>query len=219
MANKQKFYTVWAGKQPGVYASWSECQAQVTGQKGAKYKSYPTREAAVAALAAGVPQDYYKPHPTASALQNPPEYRNDTVLPLPKDVVADAIAVDAACSKNPGPMEYRGIDLRTGAEVFHFGPILGTNNIGEFLAIVHCLAWLKKQGNSHTAIYSDSRNAMLWVKKKECKTKLAASPKTEQALQLVERALTWLRSNTYTTSLLKWETNRWGEIPADFGRK
>ena len=49
---------------------------------------------------------------------------------------ASAWAVDAACSGNPGPMEYRGIDLATGAEIFHFGPVHGTNNIGEFLAIV-----------------------------------------------------------------------------------
>ena len=66
---------------------------------------------------------------------NPPSWRNDTVLPLPNEVIANAWAVDAACSGNPGPMEYQCIDLQTGAQVFHYGPIHGTNNIGEFLAI------------------------------------------------------------------------------------
>lgn len=76
---------------------------------------------------------------------NPPSWRTDTVLPLPNEVRADAWAVDAACSGNPGPMEYRGIDLATGAMLFHFGPMKGTNNIGEFLAIVHALALMEKQ--------------------------------------------------------------------------
>lgn len=103
---------------------------------------------------------------------NPPDYRNDTVLPLPMEVTANAWAVDAACSGNPGPMEYQAIDLATGAQVFHFGPVHGTNNIGEFLAIVHALALLDRQGVTGKTIYSDSHNAILWVQKRQCKTKL-----------------------------------------------
>ena len=85
---------------------------------------------------------------------NPPDYRHDTVLPLPMEVTANAWAVDAACSGNPGPMEYQAIDLATGAQVFHFGPLHGTNNIGEFLAIVHALALLDRQGVTGKTIYS-----------------------------------------------------------------
>ena len=54
---------------------------------------------------------------------NPPSWRNDTVLPLPNEVRATAWAVDAACSGNPGPMDYQCLDLQTGAQVFHYGPI------------------------------------------------------------------------------------------------
>ena len=149
---------------------------------------------------------------------NPPDYRNDTVLPLPPDVSADAIAVDAACSGNPGKMEYRGIDLATGAQVFHYGPVFGTNNIGEFLAIVHALALMKQRGWD-LPIYSDSRNALLWVKGKKCKTKLPRTQATEQAHDMIARAERWLAGNEYANRLLKWETDKWGEIPADFGRK
>ena len=102
---------------------------------------------------------------------NPPDYRHDTVLPLPQEVRANAWAVDAACSGNPGPMEYQAIDLATGAQVFHFGPLHGTNNIGEFLAIVHALALMERQGITDKTIYSDSYNAILWVKNRKCKTK------------------------------------------------
>ena len=118
-------------------------------------------------------------------MQNPPDYRHDTVLPLPMEVTANAWAVDAACSGNPGPMEYQAIDLATGAQVFHFGPVHGTNNIGEFLAIVHALALLDKQGIEGKTIYSDSHNAILWVQKRQCKTKLERTPQTEQLYQII----------------------------------
>ena len=154
-----------------------------------------------------------------STLENPPSWRHDTVLPLSPAVEANALAVDAACSGNPGPMEYRGIDLRTGQEVFHFGPVHGTNNIGEFLAIVHALALLKRQGLTMT-IYSDSRNALLWVKSHKCRTSLKRTARTEQLFQLIERAEQWLNHNDYSDiPLLKWQTKEWGEVPADFGRK
>ena len=150
---------------------------------------------------------------------NPPDYRHDTVLPLPPEVSAQAWAVDAACSGNPGPMEYRCVDLATGAVVFHFGPVHGTNNIGEFLAIVHALALMEREGIKGKCIYSDSHNAMRWVKKKQCKTKLARTPRTEQLYQIIARAENWLRTHQVTTPILKWETQKWGEVPADFGRK
>lgn len=152
-------------------------------------------------------------------LINPPSYRHDTVLPLPPEVKAEAWAVDAACSGNPGPMEYQCVDLATGQRMFHFGPMYGTNNIGEFLAIVHALALMEQRQITGKVIYSDSHNAILWVKKKQCKTKLIRNAKTEQLYQIIARAETWLRTHTVSTQVLKWETQKWGEVPADFGRK
>lgn len=152
-------------------------------------------------------------------LVNPPDWRTDTVLPLHKDVKANAWAVDAACSGNPGPMEYRCVDLQTGEQVFHFGPVTGTNNIGEFLAIVHALALMQQRGINDKVIYSDSYNAALWVSKKTCKTKLPLNAKTAKTHELIARAHAWLRAHPVTVPIIKWETKAWGEIPADFGRK
>lgn len=219
---KKKYYVVWHGVEPGIYNSWPKCQEQIKGFEGALYKSFDSEEEAEEAYHSS-PYLYIKPRNSEAAekkdkLQNPPTNRTDTVLPLPLEVKAEALAVDAACSGNPGPMEYRGVYLKTGQEVFHYGPVHGTNNIGEFLAIVHGLALLKQKGTAMT-IYSDSRNALLWVKNKKCKTKLERTPKTEQLFQLIERAELWLKENTHNIPLLKWETEKWGEIPADFGRK
>lgn len=41
-----KFYAVRKGLTPGIYRTWDECKAMVTGVSGAEYKSFPTMEAA-----------------------------------------------------------------------------------------------------------------------------------------------------------------------------
>ncbi len=152
-------------------------------------------------------------------LPNPPSARRDTVLPLHRDVRSGAWAVDASCSGNPGKMEYRGVDLQTGVELFRYGPVIATNNIGEFLAIVHALALMDRRGITDKAVYSDSVSALAWVRKKHCNTRVKRTARTLKALELVERAEKWLLGHDVKTPVLKWDTVHWGEIPADFGRK
>lgn len=215
---KQKYYVVWNGVSPGIYNSWTDCKLQINGFTGAVYKSFDSREEAERAYQSPPELYFRKTESSATEKQSVAVERKDSVLMLPPEVCAEALAVDAACSGNPGKMEYRGIYLRTGEVVFHFGPVHGTNNIGEFLAIVHALALLK-QKNSNMPIYSDSRTAILWVSKKQCKTKLERNTKTAPLFNLIERAENWLKNNAYQTRIIKWKTEVWGEIPADFGRK
>ena len=207
-----KYYVVWKGLQPGIYASWADCKAQVQGVEGALYKSFAT-EAEARSAYDEPPHLHIKPR-AASRVRAEQEKAaaRDAVI------VGDAWAVDAACSGNPGPMEYRCVDLADGKEVFHFGPIYGTNNIGEFLAIVHALA-LQKQLGIRRTIYSDSLNAMALARAGLCRTKLPLHAKSEQVLRLVERAEAWLAKNGISVPVLKWQTELWGEVPADFGRK
>ena len=231
MAKGKKFYVVWSGLNPGIYLSWDACQAQIKGVKGAVYKSFDSKEEAERAYASPA-YEYVKKKKT---LPNPPSMEGFTDIAepsphrggdaqrvegvcVPPVVERYALAVDAACSGNPGPMEYRGVYLGDGKEIFHFGPVHGTNNIGEFLAIVHALAMLDKQGLKMT-IYSDSRTAISWVRKKCCKTQLERNEETEQLFQLIERAEAWLKAHRVTNPIVKWETEQWGEVPADFGRK
>ena len=204
---KKRFYVVWNGIEPGIYRSWEDCQAQIKGVKQALYKSFATLAEAERA---------YSESPYKYIYGEKKEEKGSAEIPA--SVHRNALAVDAACSGNPGQMEYRGVYLATGEEIFHFGPILGTNNIGEFLAIVHGLALLEKQ-NSPIPIYSVSRNALLWIKQKKCKTKLEQGSATSEVFAMIERAERWLQTHTYKNPLIKWETAEWGEIPADFGRK
>jgi len=201
---KQKFYVVWKGVIPGVYDSWDECKQMIENFEGALYKSFPTQELAEKAYQSS-PWGYIG--------------KEKATVPAQGNFIKDSLAVDAACSGNPGPMEYRGVYVANGQELFLKGPYQkGTNNIGEFLAIVHGLAFLKQQ-KIEIPIYSDSVNAMIWIKNKKCKTKLEPCEENKSLFELIERAEKWLRENTYKNKILKWETDQWGEIPADFGRK
>ncbi len=209
MAKKQKFYVVWEGKAPGIYHSWEECQTQIMGVASAKYKSFETLNEAQLAFKG----KYY------DFIEKKESKKSVVHVPL-SNIVADSIAVDAACSGNPGLMEYQGMTTITKKQIFHQGPFKnGTNNIGEFLALVHALALLKKKDNNTTAIYTDSKTAIKWVKDKKAKTKLEPNKDNKILFELIQRAEQWLAQNTYKTPILKWETESWGEIPADFGRK
>ncbi len=205
-----KFYTVWIGEIPGVYQDWETCSEQVNGFKGAKYKSFPLLQEAEAAFQEG-PDNYF-----IKELKQEKVSWKTLTEGRPE---ANSISVDAACSGNPGVMEYRGVYTETGTEIFHQGPFQkATNNIGEFLAIVHALAWLKKN-DLELPVYTDSRTAITWLKNKEVKTKLVRTEENEKVFELIQRALFWLDTNHYNVLVMKWNTNLWGENPADFGRK
>ncbi len=224
MAKKQKYYVVWQGRRPGIYTDWETCKAQVVGVQGAQYKSFDTMAEAESALrmpyssvvastaraaaSAGTPSVLFVDENGMTALR--PGTENPPVL--------DALAVDAACSGNPGVMEYQGVYIPTRTRVFHYKHPKGTNNIGEFLALVHGLSYLKKHGLNQL-IYTDSVNAMSWVRQRQCKSKLPVDAATADLWDYVHRAENWLKQNTFTTEIRKWDTDHWGEIPADFGRK
>ncbi len=209
---KKKYYTVWKGHHTGVFESWDDCKAQIKDFKGAQYKSFATFEAAKKALKGNYKDYIGKRKKFVSAL-------SEAQLKKIGKPNYNSISVDAASSGNPGKMEYRGVDTKTKKQLFIQGPFeQGTNNIGEFLAIVHGLALLKKK-QSNRIIYTDSKTALSWVKKKTCNTKLERNAINKPVFDLVDRAVDWLKNNSYKTTIVKWETKAWGEIPADFGRK
>ncbi len=207
MSRNAKFYVVWKGRKTGVFSSWEECAAQVQGFTGAQYKSFTSRLAAEQALKGKYVTQVGKPVSSGDWLfaAQPP--------------VAASVVVDAACSGSPGRMEFQGLDLQTGKELFHRGPFRnGTNNVGEFLAIVQALMLLEKK-KSTLPVYSDSKIAIGWVKKKRCNTNLAADETNRVLFELINEAEDWLDEHKIPNPVLKWDTRAWGENPADFNRK
>ena len=201
--DKQKFYVVWKGNNPGIYQSWEKCQNEIKNVKGALFKSFNNQEEAEKAYDQGFEE--YKQSLSFMNVSDGPEL--------------NSISVDAASSGNPGIMEYQGVDTNTKKILFKMGPFNNaTNNIGEFLALVHGIAILEKKSDKKT-IYSDSITAMSWVRKKHCQTRLKRNKENEDVFVLVEKAIKWLKENNYSVVIKKWDTKNWGEIPADFGRK
>ena len=193
--SKQKYFVVWEGKTPGIYDSWEACKQQVHGYAGALYKGFGTREEARKAMLSSC-WDYIGKRAKEREVAT-------QKAAVPAEAL-ESLSVDAACSGNPGLMEYPFEDA--------------TNNVGEFLALVHGLALLKQQGST-LPVYSDSRTARAWVREKKAKTKLERTPRNAALFDLIERAERWLRDNDYPNEVRCWDTDHWGEIPADFGRK
>ena len=225
MARGKKYYVVFEGRNPGVYDDWEDARLQVEGFEGARFKGYASPEEAA---------DSYRRYSVsedrndimailfgaskAPDSDTPPPFSPER-LPLFPEIDPESWAVDASCMGNPGKMEYRGVDVATGQEVFRVGPFDdATNNIGEFLAIVHAMALMTKMGDVKT-IYSDSVSGMAWARNHIVKTTLQRTPRNARVFDMMARAIAWLNTHNFAGKVLKWQTERWGEIPADFGRK
>ena len=205
---KKKYYVVWRGIKPGIYNSWDECKKQVEGFEGAQYKSFTDEDEAKRSFDGS----YWE----ITQLKGKKNLQELTTKEKP---ILNSISVDAACSGNPGTLEFRGVFTDTETELFKRGPYeMGTVNIGEFLAIILALAWLKKHKLNYP-IYSDSKTAIAWVRNKRVNTKLERTAKNVEIFQALDNGVTWLKKNPVTVKILKWETKIWGEIPADYGRK
>jgi len=214
---KRKFYVVWEGRAPGIYDTWEECRRQVDNFPGAKFRSYDNQTDATEAFRGD-------PGEQLTLMRKFAEYRSSIRVPADyssiPEIRLDAIAVDGACAHNPGPMEYRAVHVGSGKEIFHAGPFEGgTNNIAEYLAIIHCAALLHRNADFTTPIYSDSLTARSWVRQRRSKTTVVPSEDNARVCDLLRRADIWIAANDIINPVLKWETERWGEIPADFGRK
>lgn len=228
-----KYYVVFRGHVPGVYDNWEETKEQTNGFPGALYKSYHSSEEAAEAFRNYSGEDDLKDlemilnivhevNTTSQASDTISSTRQPTPIAFPPsnpEIDPDAWTVDAACAGNPGLMEYRCVNLADGKVVFHKGPYEdATNNIGEFLALVHAMSLMTQNGDFHN-IYSDSQTAMAWVRNKKANTKLRPTEKNGKVFELLARACVWLNTHHFPMKIMKWQTDRWGEIPADFGRK
>ena len=199
---------VWKGRKTGIFTSWAECEKQVKGFVAAEYKSFGSLKEAEAAFQSKY--EAYKGKPSSLG-----KWKEASIQPI-----VPSMSVDAACSGAPGKLEYRGVDTETGKEIFRFGPFPdGTNNVGEFLAVVHALTWMAKH-KKQLPVYSDSENAIAWVFTGKCNTQLKHTAKNAPLFIMIRSAENWLAENELEDdAVLKWDTGLWGENPADFGRK
>lgn len=194
---KIKFYVVFEGREPGIYDNWIECEKQVKGYKGAKFKSYESPSLAHFAW-----EDWIK----------------KAAVSMTGSPIWNSISVDASCIGNPGIMEFRGVMTDTREVLFAKKYPVGTNNIGEFLGLVTGLVYCKTKAID-LPIYTDSMTALSWVEKRKCNTGFFTSTDAATLQTTVNNAESILAKYVFKTQILKWDTKSWGEIPADYGRK
>lgn len=217
----KKFYVVWKGHRTGIFDNWDDALEAVKDFPGAVYKGFNSSAEAANAFRkhshTSDSNDLAGILIGASSARLPKAGQPD-YMTIP-EIDPDGWAVDASCMGNPGIMEYQGVELMTGRVIFRVGPFKdATNNIGEFLAIVHALALMEREGKWHT-IYSDSVTAMSWIRNRQVKTKLKPTDANRKVFELLGRGLLWIRTHSWPCRILKWQTELWGETPADFGRK
>lgn len=138
------------------------------------------------------------------------------------------IVVDGSTRGNPGPSEYRAIDLQTGEILFHKKIGIATNNITEFIALGHALLYCLDK-KIKTTIYSDSQTALSWLKKGDINSNLSNNERTKVAIDFLNRIILKLSNIDIKFDgldlicgdivITKWYTSEYGEIPADFGNK
>lgn len=126
------------------------------------------------------------------------------------------IVCDGSYRWSADKLQYQVLDLSTG-ELLYVSKVYegGSSNVAEFLGIVHSAAHCMNNGIKDT-IYTDSYIGIKWVKSKNCWTKEWLSDELDS---VVKRAVSWLKSNTIQNKIVYWDKSKWGENPADFGRK
>lgn len=202
---KKNFYVVTIGRKPGIYTTWAECEKQVKGFSGASFKGFSLYDDAYAHLHGSTTK--------TPEVTNDLKSSNEKVL----DVVPVSISTDAACSGNPGPLEYRAVWTDTGETIFQKSFPVGTANIGEFLALVGAIKHARTT-RLNCPIYTDSITAISWVRKKNHRSTFDFSSHPELQ-QEIEEAVAYLQAHEMYDRVLKWHTSMQGEIKADYGRK
>lgn len=126
----------------------------------------------------------------------------------------EGIAVDAAHSMKNGVTEYQAIDLKTGERLFYKNLGNQTTNIGEFLGLMETIKYVIENDFQPRIVYTDSMTAITWFRNKK-----TASKKRHSDLQRSEIFLKVMDMDVSTIDVIHWDTNNWGENPADFGNK
>lgn len=151
---KKTHYVVWSGREPGIYTSWPEAEAQVKGYKGALYKGFYSLSEA---------QDALSSSPSSAPVRSA-EPQSDRLEGTGYAYSEHSLAIycDGACEPNPGP-------AGTGLALYRFGVLeelryglyteRGTNNTAELNGLYRALL-IAEASSQPSVIYCDSQYAI-----------------------------------------------------------
>ena len=192
MKTNKPYYVVWQGHRPGVYDTWTECKAQITGFDRPQYKKFSTRYQAFHAYQKG---SSYRENLRASDL---PVFEKKSIL------------INASTDTQRNLTSYYGLYLNSNRRMFSNTISSADKRIGLFLAAVKALSILHKH-RTLLPVYTESLEIISAVKDKRF---VALNPQAESAkVNLYVRvALAWLEKHP-PPPLLHWNAAYWGELP------
>ena len=103
---KTKYYVVWRGRKPGIYTSWADCDKQIQGFAGQKFKGFKTLEEAQKAFEDG-PEGYW------GRRNRLPKIPSEKIVLLGAPEL-NSTAVDGAWNTATGDIEYQGVHIASG---------------------------------------------------------------------------------------------------------
>lgn len=152
---KKKFYAVASGKNPGIYTTWPDAEAQVKGYGGAKYKGFSTRAQAEAWMA--------DPQWGKKKTQQPKQ--NEAIAQHMPVAGRTEIYTDGGAINNPGPGGYGVVILEKGeSRELTGGYLHTTNNRMELMACVKGIEALSSR-TEPVALFSDSKYVVNGISK------------------------------------------------------
>lgn len=165
----KKFYAVKAGRTPGVYETWSDCEKQVKGFGGAIYKSFPTKVEAQAficdeGMSIG---DYFASSKTSKLIGVKKSI--DLDFSEPNHLIA---YIDGSYDKHNRSVGSGGIMFLNGnKETFSFGTQEAKytefwNVSGELLAAMYVMQQALTHGIPKCTLYYDYMGIEMWAMKK-----------------------------------------------------
>lgn len=154
---KNKFYAVAAGRMTGIFQSWSQCEAQVKGVAGARYKGFVTREEAEKWLDdGGVYERKVKATKPAPKVRKPEPEAVDGKL---------FVYTDGSSLNNPGPGGWAAVILEKNGPCELFGAFRRTtNNRMELLACIRALEAVEDRGDE-VVLHTDSSYVVNGIEK------------------------------------------------------
>lgn len=161
---KVKFYAVRNGVKPGIYNTWDECKAQVSGYSGAEYKSFATLEEAQAYVGLGnsesndVAANVILQEPWKEKIQE--DIKNGYLVAY----------TDGSYDKSSGKYSYGIVIIDEKLEEKYLKDIgenpeyaKSHNVAGELLAALTSIAYAISTGRRKIKIYHDYEGVAKWI--------------------------------------------------------
>ncbi len=207
---KYSCYAVLEGRVPGVYDTWNECSAQVTGYSGAIFKGHICHSSA---------RYEFRLHQRRKIakfkIRTTPLAKKKKVSTLP---TSEYIVAGASYDRFNDTLTYRVVMGGTNETLFESEVYSGGNqSLGEYLALIEALKWVRENYKHDIPVLSNSMSAIIWIENKAYKGSLGIHDMDSDLYLELKKAKEYLSDMCqdgykYSLNTLKWNNKLLGCI-------